>query len=49
MLDDDGAIADANEPGASVVVHHGLVRLIDAGQAPIEADRLPSATVRTLG
>lgn len=36
MSDDRVAVADADEPGASVSVDHGLVRLKDAGQAELQ-------------
>src|SRR5438132_5551572 len=36
MLDDRGAVAHANESGASVSVHHGPFRLKGAGRAELQ-------------
>jgi hypothetical protein len=39
VLDDRGAVADADESGASVSVHHGLVRLKDARSAELQLQK----------
>jgi hypothetical protein len=36
MPDDRGAVADADESGASVAVHNGLARLKHAGRTELQ-------------
>lgn len=36
MLDDGGALVDSNESGATISVHHGLVRLKCAGRTELQ-------------
>ena len=40
VSDHRGAVAHADEPGASVSVHHGLVRLKGAGRAELQLQEL---------
>lgn len=40
VSDDRGAVAHANEPGASASVHHSLVRLKGAGRAELQLQEL---------